>query len=177
MKNDTSSEVLRLEAALAATRLELEAVLNETNNRVALNAMDAEASRSSLASAQTDAEKELPTFLAVTAIVSTLVSILISIIVGKCNRSGGGGGGDGSDSGKYDSPHFVANKAYDPEDGVQGGGMAHGAEGYMDVDESQEYVRTLPLPRHNIFVYIRYIVVNLRSLALYMDGTSHTDES
>ena len=128
LKNSTASEVSRLEAALATARRELEAVLNETNTQISVNAMDAEASRSVLASTQTEAEKELPTFLAVTAIVSTVVSIVVSIIVSKCS----GGGGDGGDAEKYSTPEFVANQAYDPGNGDQAG------EGYLDVDESQQ---------------------------------------
>ena len=134
LKTRTASEVSRLEAALATARRDLEAVLNETNAQISVNAMDAEASRSVLASTQTEAEKELPTFLAVTAIVSTVVSILVSIIVSKCSGGGGGGGGSGGwDAGKYDSPDFVVNKAYDPASEGQDG------EGHVDVDESTQH--------------------------------------
>jgi hypothetical protein len=84
LKNNTATEVVRLEAALAATKAELAGTINRTQAQVRENEEVAASSMSAMQSGVDEDQGQLPTFLAVTAIISTIVSAIVSIMINKC---------------------------------------------------------------------------------------------
>jgi hypothetical protein len=122
-----------LDAALATSKAKLEAMLNATQQDVQSNEASAADAVLALQSGVDEDQQQLPTFLALTAIVSTIVSAIISILFAKCGGSGTGGSGEGgggngyvryatgsntaggrggmSSKDEYDEPRFAASPA------------------------------------------------------------------